>query len=705
VPAVTYDVASKTATFHPAAALTGGVTYTATIKGTGANAATDLAGHPLSGNPALPFVANDYVWTFTTGLTPDTTRPLVLSTVPVTTIPGPTAGVATNTAITVAFNENMNPATITAVGAITLTGPGATPVIGAVPAVTFDAASNTATFHPASALTGGVTYTATVKGTGVTAVTDAAGNALAGIPAAPTVANDYVWTFTTSLAPDTTRPLVTATVPVTTTPGPTLAVPTNTAITVAFNENMLPASITTAGAITVTGPGATPVVGAVPAVTYDVASKTATFHPAAALAGGVTYTATVKGTGFTAVTDSAGNALAGNPALPLAANDYVWTFTTNVAPDTTRPLVTVTVPVTTSPGPTLGVPTNTAITATFNENMNPATLTSSGTFTLTGPGVTPVTGAVPAVTYDVVTKTATFLPAAALTGGVTYTATIKGTGVNAATDSAGNALAGNPALPLVANDYVWTFTTAPDPIPLGLLATYGMFGGTAGMTNTGIQTIVNADIGTTATGAVNITGFHDATDTYTVTGANNGLVSGTINSCAPSDTNPVNATKCAAATQARLDAQTAFNLLALMPSSGVLAGNLASTTIYPGVYTNASSVKIEGGNLTLDALGDPNAVFVFQIGSTLTVGGPGAAFPQSIILVGSAKAKNVYWQVGTSATINAAGGGTMEGTIIANSGVTFSTVGNTTIARLNGRAASLISSVTLVDTVINLPTP
>ena len=55
---------------------------------------------------------------------------------------------------------------------------------------------------------------------------------------------------------------------------------------------------------------------------------------------------------------------------------------------------------------------------------------------------------------------------------------------------------------------------------------------------------------------------------------------------------------------------------------------------------------IEGGDLTLDAQGNENAVWVFQMASTLTVGGPGAAFPQSIILAGGAQPKNVFWQVG-----------------------------------------------------------
>jgi hypothetical protein len=135
-------------------------------------------------------------------------------------------------------------------------------------------------------------------------------------------------------------------------------------------------------------------------------------------------------------------------------------------------------------------------------------------------------------------------------------------------------------------------------------------------------------------------------------------------------------------------------------------GNLAALTLAPGVYTApAGSFLIQGGDLTLDAAGDANAVWVFQMASTLTVGGPGAAAPQSIVLAGGAQAKNVFWQVGSAATINAGGGGTMVGTIIAADGAAFSTAGNTTIVTLNGRALSLGASVTLVDTVINVPAP
>ncbi len=112
---------------------------------------------------------------------------------------------------------------------------------------------------------------------------------------------------------------------------------------------------------------------------------------------------------------------------------------------------------------------------------------------------------------------------------------------------------------------------------------------------------------------------------------------------------------------------------------------------------------ITGSDLTLDAQGDTNAVSVFQTSSSLTVGGPGA--PRNLILINGAQAKNVFWQVGSAATINAAGGGTMVGTIIAPMGVTFSIPGNAAICTLNGRAIGLNASVTMVNTVVNVPAP
>jgi hypothetical protein len=164
----------------------------------------------------------------------------------------------------------------------------------------------------------------------------------------------------------------------------------------------------------------------------------------------------------------------------------------------------------------------------------------------------------------------------------------------------------------------------------------------------------------------------------------------------------------AIATEAALEARTAYTALQALPSDGVLAAELGGTTIYPGVYKNASSVSILNGDLTLDARGDPNAYWVFQIGSSLTVGDPVGPQTRSVILAGGAKAGNIFWAVGgdPGAVINYGGGGTMVGTIISQPGITISSPGqstSSTVTTINGRVLALDASVTIVNTVINVP--
>ncbi|MBL0225361.1 MAG: Ig-like domain-containing protein [Geobacteraceae bacterium] len=606
-------------------------------------AAKDLAGNAL---------AADYTWTFSTGAAADIILPLITSTVNAN---GAT-GVAFNTKVGATFSEPMDPSTINTTTFSLKRG--ATDVPG-----TLDYTGVNLVFTPTSLLAAGTVYTATVT----TGARDLAGNALAA---------NYVWSWTTGAAADITRPRVIATI----NSNGAIDVPTNTKVGATFSEPMDPLTITTATFTLSNGTTYTNVPGTMLYSGVDMV-----FTPSSPLAPNTTYIATIT----TGAKDLAGNELGGNKApLPLAS-DFGWFWTTAAAPDTTNPTVILTAPL----NGAINVPTGSTINATFSEAMDPLTITNA-TFSVAGvPGL---------VTYDGVNKIATLTPSSPLAAGTTYTATV----TTGARDLAGN--------PLLLNK-VWSFTTAavvipPPVVPLGSVAPFGTFGGSAGMTNQGTLTIINGDIGTIATATSTVTGFHDTEgDIFTQTGSNIGGVNGTIYTCTVSTTGPnstvVNAPYCAIATQARLDAETAFNFLAGMPSSGVLAGNLAGTTIYPGVYTNSSAVMIEGGDLTLDAQGDANALFVFQIGSTLTVGGPGAAFPQSITLINGAQAKNVFWQVGTFATINAGGGGTMVGTIIAQSGVSFSTAGNVALVTLNGRALSLVSSVTMVNTIINVPAP
>jgi hypothetical protein len=91
--------------------------------------------------------------------------------------------------------------------------------------------------------------------------------------------------------------------------------------------------------------------------------------------------------------------------------------------------------------------------------------------------------------------------------------------------------------------------------------------------------------------------------------------------------------------------------------------------------------------------------------TSLTVGIAGPTGARSVILINGAQAKNVFWQVGSAATINAAGGGTMVGTIISSAATTFSTAGNVVPVTLEGRTMSLNAAVTLVNTHINVPAP
>jgi hypothetical protein len=672
---VSYDSGSFTADFTPAEDLAVDTTYTVRIT----TAAVDLTGDALGGNQAAPPAASDYIWSFTT-----VARPTVTAVAPV----DDAASVPVNIMnVSAEFSEAMAP--ISGPATFTLTCPG--PCTNPTGTVALDSTMRIATYTltPATSLEPLTIYTATITG----AQSLATGLAMA---------DPYSWTFKTSAAMDATGPQVMVTEPVTSTPGPTLGVPSNTAVSAVLSEDISPATV---DALTFTLTCSGPCVSPLGVVSYSVGSRTAVFTPAAELDSLTTYTATLT----TGVEDLAGNALYGNQGAPDAPSDYVWTFTTGAA----VAAASVTVFSTNPDDGDLGVCPTAGINATFDVpsglRMNPLTINST-TFTVTGPAPASMPVLASSVVLDSATGTiATFTPATDLVDGVTYTATIAG-GLEGVKDMA------IPANGMM-SDFTWSFTAGPpaaicvQPVSLKTMEPFGTYGGIAGMTNTGIQSVVNGDIGTDATGTSSITGFHDTMgDIYTETLANIGAVNGVIFTCTNSTTGPTsagpNAPKCAIASQARLDAQAAYLQLVAIPPGSNPGGNLAGLTLAPGVYTApAGSFLIEGSDLTLDAQGDANAVFVFQMASTLRVGGPGAAFPQSVILAGGAQAKNVFWQVGSFATINEGGGGTMMGTIIAQSGASFSTVGNTTIVTLNGRAISLNASVTLVDTIINVPAP
>ncbi|RPH64917.1 MAG: DUF3494 domain-containing protein [Acidobacteria bacterium] len=316
-------------------------------------------------------------------------------------------------------------------------------------------------------------------------------------------------------------------------------------------------------------------------------------------------------------------------------------------PDTVAPTIS-------STNPSDGATGVAVITASFSEAMNASTI-STATFAVSGPGVTPVVGA---VSYDASTYIARFMPTSALTANTTYTATVT-TGTK---DVAGNAMASNR---------VWTFTTAASPsnqasVPLGGAGAFVILAGST-VTNSG-ATALTGDLGVSPGTAV--TGFPPGTMTGTQHAGN--------------------ATSAAAMT----DLTTAYNDAAGRTQSPVtMAGNLGGLTLPPGLYKSTSSLSISSGDLTLDAQGDANAVFIFQMASTLTT-----TSGRKVILSGGAKSTNVYWQVGSSATLGTTS--VFKGTIMADQSITLNTGAN-----LNGRALARIGAVTLAGNAVVMPTP
>jgi hypothetical protein len=644
--AVTYS--GVTATFTPSANLQLNTIYTGNIS----MGAKDPAGNSL---------ATAYSWTFTTvGV------PTVTSTIPVSHA----TGVPLNQAISATFSEPMNPASINAATFLVTGPPGATAVLGTV---TYVAASNTAIFTPTINLSPTDTYTAEITIGAMSA---------GGLP----LAANYVWTFMTGTTTNSSTPTI-----IFTNPGSgATGVPLNQKVTATFSTAMNAATIN-GTTFTLAGPGGTAVAGT---VTYAAGSNSALFAPAVNLTASTAYTATIT----SGAKDLAGNAL-GAGVVPNP-----WTFTTGTTTNTTSPTITVTNPANIA----TGVELNATVNATFSEAMNPATLTSA-TFTLAAPGGIAVPGT---VTYSAASDIATFTPTDALAMNTEYTANV----TNGARD-----LSGNPLIAGVAPN-PWTFTTgppfaagAPGAIDLGSAAAFGAFGGTAGITNEGINTeINNGNLGTTAVSTA-VTGFNDTTlpgspppCRYTETPLNVGVVNGEIYTAAPMPTvacpNEGTMTTFLIAQTAGNDALLAYNAMVALPPGIDPGANLGGLTLAPGTYTApGGSFLLTGSDLTLDAQGNANAVWVFQMSTSLTVGAPGA--PRSVILANGAQAGNVFWQVGSAATINGAGGGTMVGTIISQAGISFSTAGNNAppFTVLDGRALVLTGPVTVVNTIINVP--
>jgi hypothetical protein len=217
-------------------------------------------------------------------------------------------------------------------------------------------------------------------------------------------------------------------------------------------------------------------------------------------------------------------------------------------------------------------------------------------------------------------------------------------------------------------------TRAATTVSLGTASDFAILAGT-GITNTGATTIVG-DIGSspthTETGLVPC----PAADCVTLTGTNH-------NAADPND---------AATVSAKTALVTAYNNAAGQTPASTVATELGGTTKNAGIYDSAAGTFGITGTLTLDAQGDANAVFIFKTASTLIT-----ANNSNVVLLNGAQACNVFWQVGSSATLGT--GSTFKGNILASESATL-----TTGANVEGRVLAQNGAVTLDTNTITKPT-
>jgi len=207
--------------------------------------------------------------------------------------------------------------------------------------------------------------------------------------------------------------------------------------------------------------------------------------------------------------------------------------------------------------------------------------------------------------------------------------------------------------------------SGPLPSPLGTSSTFVILGGST-VTNTGATTTIVGDVGVSPGSA--ITGIPAGQPTGGSIHINDGP-----------------------AAAAQTDLTTAYNDLAGRARNATMTGiDLGGRTFRAGVYFWSTSAQLTG-TVTLDGQGDPNAVFIFQIGSTLTT-----ASNAAVNLIGSADANNVFWQVGSSATLGT--GTAFKGNIVALSSITL-----VSGASLSGRALARNGAVTMDANAVALP--
>ncbi len=222
------------------------------------------------------------------------------------------------------------------------------------------------------------------------------------------------------------------------------------------------------------------------------------------------------------------------------------------------------------------------------------------------------------------------------------------------------------AIPTMPPTAIPSSTPNPAFVQLGSASNFAILAGST-VTSTGPST-VTGDVGIYPGNA--ITGFPPAT------------LNGTLHLGDP------------VAQKAEQDLTTGFNDAVARANSPItVSGDLGGQTLAPGLYKSTSSLAVGSSDLTLDARGDANAVFIFQMASTLTV-----TTGRQVLLTNGAKAANVFWSVGSSATLGTFS--SFVGNLLVSQSITMQTS-----AKLSGRALTQVGAVTLDSDTLVKPIP